>query len=61
MKSSAQNTMQKWVTMKKISFNHRDLKEDLFAKIKLAAPNRKLYQSNEAVMLCFDHLLRIVS
>ena len=39
--------MKEWLTSKTIAFEDTDLKADLFAKIRDAAPNRKLFQTND--------------
>ena len=46
-KSSKKAVMQEWLTAKNIPFETTDLKAELFAKISDAAPNRKLYKTNE--------------
>ena len=50
--------MQEWLTRKRIPFSDEDLKMDLFAKIQLSVPNRKLYATNEAANACGLIVLR---
>ena len=46
-KSITKTVMKEWLTNKHIAFEDTDLKADLFAKIRDAAPNRKLFQTND--------------
>ena len=46
-KSSIKAVMKEWLTSKNIAFEDTDLKADLFAKIRAAALNRKLFQTND--------------
>ncbi|XP_062520191.1 uncharacterized protein LOC134195205 [Corticium candelabrum] len=57
-KSSRKKEMQEWLTRKRIPFSDKDLKKDLFAKIQLSVPNRKLYATNEAAKACGHIVLR---
>ncbi|XP_062511240.1 uncharacterized protein LOC134187137 [Corticium candelabrum] len=46
-KSSTKTVMKEWLTSKIIAFEDTNPKADLFARIRDAAPNRKLFQTND--------------
>ena len=57
-KSSTKTVMKEWLTSKNTAFENTDLKVDLFAKIRYAAPNRKLFQTNDLAQQLGHTVLR---